>query len=400
MSFSASILVLLSISMIGRFVRPIEASETVYIRADGSISPATVKIINVDNVTYIFTNNNHGSIVVQRDNIVVDGAGYILQGAREWYSKGIDLTGRVNVTIKNVQIREFFFGIWLKKSSSNKFNGNNITANKVGIRLSDSSSNIISGNNMTANKDYNIYLEYSSGNRISGNIVTADKVWVSYLHYSFFNIYLYHSSGNIISGNNIKNSEYGIQLSSSSNDNRISGNDVANNHYGVLLWRCLNNTIYENNTTRNDYGITIANSSDNIIYHNNFVNNTQQVYSYNSTNVWDYGHPSGGNHWSDYKDRYPDAKEIDESRIWDKQYIIDGNNQDNYPLINPWTPKEEAPAVREEEFPFQSYWWLLAIVSAGILALAGLSYFLRKKRGERRLLMRHSDLLHDFSKSL
>jgi len=63
------------------------------------------------------------------------------------------------------------------------------------------------------------------------------------------------------------------------------------------------------------------------------VNNTEQVYSYNSTNVWDNGYPSGGNYWSDYEERYPNATEIDNSGIWDTPYVIDENNQDNYPIV-------------------------------------------------------------------
>jgi len=49
-------------------------------------------------------------------------------------------------------------------------------------------------------------------------------------------------------------------------------------------------------------------------------------------NFWDDG-ASKGNYWSDYEERYPNATEIDGSGIWNTQYIIDTNNQDNYPLV-------------------------------------------------------------------
>jgi len=79
----------------------------------------------------------------------------------------------------------------------------------------------------------------------------------------------------------------------------------------------------------------LSSSADNWFYHNNFIDNTQQVYFYYSgyANTWDDGYPSGGNYWSDYSERSPDASEIDGSGIWDTPYVIDENNQDNYPVV-------------------------------------------------------------------
>jgi hypothetical protein len=80
--------------------------------------------------------------------------------------------------------------------------------------------------------------------------------------------------------------------------------------------------------------IYLFESYSNRIYHNNFINNAAQVYTwtrYESLNVWD---DSGkGNYWSDYKEKYPDAEEIDGSGIWDTPYVIDEKNQDKYPIV-------------------------------------------------------------------
>jgi len=62
-------------------------------------------------------------------------------------------------------------------------------------------------------------------------------------------------------------------------------------------------------------------------------------------NVWDDGYPSGGNYWSDYEDRYPDADEMDNSGIWDTPYVIDSNDQDRYPLMNPLTAHELVTSI-------------------------------------------------------
>ena len=135
-------LVLLLVSMLtfSSNLQSVKASGTIYIRADGSIDPPTAPISSVDNITYTFTDNIYDEIVVERDNIVVDGAGYTVQGTGG--GNGIDLTVRSNVTIKNTQIKKFFYGIWLY-SSSNNIVGNNITNNELGIWLEYSSGNSI-----------------------------------------------------------------------------------------------------------------------------------------------------------------------------------------------------------------------------------------------------------------
>ena len=78
----------------------------------------------------------------------------------------------------------------------------------------------------------------------------------------------------------------------------------------------------------------------NNIYHNNFVN-VHQVYdalseSSSPVNNWDNGYPDGGNYWSDYLTRYVNAKMIDSSGIGNMSYVIDSQNKDRYPLMEPF----------------------------------------------------------------
>jgi len=88
-----------------------EWSGTVYIRADGSIDPPGAPVITYDNVTYTLTGNvtsNTDGIVVQRNNIIVDGAGYTLQGTYAEQSKGNRPNGKKqcnNQEYKNHDIR-------------------------------------------------------------------------------------------------------------------------------------------------------------------------------------------------------------------------------------------------------------------------------------------------------
>jgi len=160
----ALVLMLLSTAIIGRFVRPVEASVTIYIKADGSVEPSTANITIVGNVTYTFTGNINGSIVVERDDIVVDGAGYTLQGRGVYDSRGIDLSHRNDVSIKNMEIRTFYYGILLDASSNNTISGNVMTENNWnGIAVYGFSKyNTISGNKIIKNKVHGIRLFHST----------------------------------------------------------------------------------------------------------------------------------------------------------------------------------------------------------------------------------------------
>jgi parallel beta-helix repeat protein len=357
--FSGILVSLLLISMLTLAfnIQPINADGgTIYIRADGSVYPPTAPIFTADNVTYTLTGNitaDANGIAIERDDIVLNGEGYTLQGPGVVESKGIYLDGRSNVTIKNTTIEAFYYCIWLnyssnngisennitessfrgiyfESSSSNNISRNNITNNGEGLLFESSSSNSISENNIT-NNDFGIWLRSSLSNNIYGNNITNNQE----------GIVLTSSSSNGISGNKITNRGDGVDLLSSSNNNSISENNITNNTNGIWLTFASSNKVSGNNITNNMKGIYLESSLSNSIFHNNFVNNNVQVYSTSdSANIWDDGYPSGGNYWSDYngtdihKGLY--QNETGNDRIGDTPYVIDANNTDNYPSMSPW----------------------------------------------------------------
>jgi len=325
-------MLLMSISTLAINIQPVRAGGTIYIRADGSIDPPTANIITVDNVTYTFTDSNYDEVVVERGNIMVDGCGYTLQGSRS--GNGFYVQNVNNVTIQNTNIKYFSQGVYLHSSSSNTVHRNNITNNDYGVFMYSSSLNVVSGNNILSNKLDGVRISSSSNNNVlSGNDI-ANNIWLGVALYK-------SSSNNTVSGNNIENNwEGGIWLSTltspSCTHNKISENNIHDNWgFGVRLEEASSlNTISKNNITNNPYSVVLHSSSNNLICHNNFIYNP--AYSYASVNTWDDGYPNGGNYWSDYEERYPDAQELDGSGIWDTPYVIDSNNQDNYPLMEPW----------------------------------------------------------------
>ncbi|MEM4704001.1 MAG: NosD domain-containing protein [Candidatus Bathyarchaeia archaeon] len=99
----------------------------VVIKPDGSIEPPTAPIVSSDNVTYTFTGNLNNTLFIQKDNIVVDGAGYAILGNKT--GAGVDLTNRRNVTVKNLEIREFSYGIYLENATNNYIYHNSFVNN-------------------------------------------------------------------------------------------------------------------------------------------------------------------------------------------------------------------------------------------------------------------------------
>jgi parallel beta-helix repeat protein len=337
-------------------VQKVETSGPIYIRADGSVDPETAPIQRDGNL-YTFTDDIFDGIVVEKDNIVIDGADYMVKG--EEIGTGVDLSDRSNVTIKDTEIKAFIYGIDLSWSSLCRISGNRVADNLYGgVWLDGASSNVVSGNSITANNQYGIYLWYSPNNIISENNVAknvADGIIVgvssndtisrNYIAENGAGIYLFGVDNSTISGNNIStNDEHGIWLEWSSS-NSVSGNIVTNNRYGILLY-CKwghgspNNNIFENDITANECGIQLYNSSDNFLCHNDFIDNADQVYSENSVNVWDDGYPCGGNYWSDYSDVDLQSglgqDEVGSDGIGDLPYEINGGNEDRYPLMGPF----------------------------------------------------------------
>lgn len=269
---------------------------TIYIMEDGRVSPSDAPIIRSGNV-YTLTDDVRGGIHVDKGNIVIDGTGHKLRGFGG--DKGVKIRSS-NVVVKNLVIEKFEYGIFIHYPSSNiKILNNKITNCLYGVYSYQGSKIKLNDNDITHNR-YGIYLLMSSDNNISGNYIVYSE---------YEGIYLKYSSRNVITKNIIKGS----------------------NQEGILLYQSYSNTITKNSMINNRYeGIRIYHSSDNKIYHNDFVGNSQNAYVELGTNKWDNGYPSGGNYWSDYS-----GKDNNNDGIGDTPYIIDANNTDRYPFINP-----------------------------------------------------------------
>jgi parallel beta-helix repeat protein len=311
---------------------------------------------------------------------------------------GIALSSSYNNTIANITALNDNCGIFLSFSSNNTITNNNASSNREGgIDLSSSSSNTITNNNVSSNKYYGINLYSSSNSTVANNTalnnsygiilysssritITNNKMiengififgyqlshWITHtidtsntvnnnpVYYrkdqisgtvplGAGEVILANCTNVVVKNQNLNNGSVGIELGFSYN-NTIESNNMSSNHgYGVYLYSSNNNTITNNTASSNKlYGIYLRDSSDNSIFHNNIINNTNQAYdNKNNGNQWDNGYPLGGNYWSDYigidNFKGPNQDIPDSDGIGDTPYIIDGDSQDKYPLMVPFT---------------------------------------------------------------
>ena len=127
---------------------------------------------------YCFSGDIYENIVVEANNIVIDGNGYTLQGPGPGY--GIYLFERSNVTIKNVTVKGWTRGILLVQSGGNDVSGNTITDNTyMGIWLVESSGNTVYHNNII-NNTHQAFDEDPAGNYWHHPVLLEGNYWSDY----------------------------------------------------------------------------------------------------------------------------------------------------------------------------------------------------------------------------
>jgi len=159
---------------------------TITIKKDGSVNPADAPIIVEGNI-YTLTKNvksDGNGIIILRDNIVVDGAGHTIEGSNTMFSNDVYLFTRTNITIKNLNIQNFHFGIGLDYSSYNTIANNNVGNNGVGIYLRYSLHNLIYNNvfvndvNVVVEGGVNYWsIEKTRGTNIMGGSYIGGNYW-------------------------------------------------------------------------------------------------------------------------------------------------------------------------------------------------------------------------------
>jgi len=299
---------------------------------------------------------------------------------------GIHIEGSADNSIIGSKIENNRHGILLFDTSENIISENNITNNKWGVTFSASSKNVVSRNNIVNNINSGVVLwsnttlsgntimnnggngiESPELNSIIGNIImnnTGDGIQLSSFNKVVQNtiianhnngIKLFSDNNEIFQNNITANNNAGIEIHAALT-NRIVENSITNNNIGVFVssdFSSSGNRVVGNYIKNNKVGIQISSrlSQLNIFYHNN-IDNVKQV---NITtpmyypNFWNDSYPSGGNYWSDYisvdAKSGPYQNETGSDGIGDTPYVIDANNQDNYPLMKLYERPHAQPKI-------------------------------------------------------
>jgi len=275
-------------------------------------------------------------------------------------------------------------------SSRNLFEENTLTNNYGGIFLVElGTNNVFRGNSMAGNR-YNFGAWGFSLNSFIQDIDTSNTINNKPILYIVNKRHLQITQTNLtvpgylalvnasfvtVEGLSLSDNLNGMLLAGATNCT-IRDAKLFRNHEGILLFESSKNVIAYNWFNENSVAIIVYSSNQNVFHHNSFYNNSRQILSQYlsginqpwgpqgfSTNKWD--NDSEGNFWSDYN-----GTDSDGNGIGDSPYIIDSNNQDRFPLMNPPTP---------------SIWTtpqatIIAITATILIALGIALYFIKIRR--------------------
>jgi parallel beta-helix repeat protein len=235
------------------------------------------------NKTLTIEGQNRDTTIVESSNS--SSSGYI-----------VILVTSINTTIANLTIRGDNFGIYCFNGTGCHIFGNKVVNCVTAGILINAANNVLVKDNEVSNE-------------------------------TLRGIYVYNSLGTIVMDNKI--------------DKIIGQSANTTNTYKQLVYGAIdlenskNSTIVDNDLTNSCSGVYFdVNATDSKIYHNNFINNTEPIINIGGKNTtWDNGSSSGGNYWSDYLTKYPNATEIDHMGIGNTPYVIDKENKDGYPLM-------------------------------------------------------------------
>ena len=155
----------------------------------------------------------------------------------------------------------------------------------------------------------------------------------------------------------------------------VYGNQMLQNAESAIFLAGSNNTVVANQIQDNKWGVFVtpqlAAPHDNTFYHNNFVDNNHGVFVNQSApmELWDAGTALGGNYWSDYTAKYPNAGQSD--GIYATPYQVYKGAQDNYPLTEPFDFADDFdppsnPQAPEIQDGLVAYWTFDSIDATGI----------------------------------
>jgi len=225
-------------------------------------------------------------INITASNVTINGAGHTIDGRDTASTSGICVnktgTTLTNVTIENVTLTDWYYGIYSRNISNSKIRNVSSSSSILGIELDYSSNNNISNNTLQENLiDFGIGVSAFSdcNNIIQDNTGSGDRS-IGYYNSSvnltsatFSELILCNASNSnltniTINGSNTLNNNYFQPIdTNNSNFTRIFS---SSNYYGILWYGSYNNVLRDSIFNSNAYAGTELWYSD----YNQLINNS------------------------------------------------------------------------------------------------------------------------------
>lgn len=237
---------------------------------------ASMGIWDVTTKTCTLTTDVNQIIQIDNNGITLDGNNKWVDGSTAGvFTAGVYALYKTGLTIKNINVKNFYYGIYLLYSPMNIVKQNNITNYTYGIDLFGADHNIVSNN----------FIDI-------GNASCANGVM------------LYQSNYNFVNANSIK------------------GNSCTSGIYGSII---TNNFFYDNTIINNGTGINLNYYANNTVYHNNFINNASQARFYYNVGGNKFNldlHNGGGNYWGNFSSPNQGCYDSNFDNICDSPYYL------------------------------------------------------------------------------
>lgn len=325
------ILLLILASLAPRSAAQVLAT-AIRIRPDGEVEPRGAPLLR-NGTTYYLTRDlevwGYDGIVVETDNVVIDGRGHKLAGDKTPRTSGLLLVGRRNVTIVNIAVEDFHYGVRLVSSQLVEIVNATLSSCVEGVSVADSLRVRVRESRLLGNAAglsgfhsarvevidsrveggiWGIYLLHVSEGSILSSVV-ANCSWAAVLLSSpravivgseFWRCGLYvdDSLGNTVVNNTVNGKplvylegavgasirEAGQVVLVRSRRVVARGLAISRASVAIQLWETSDSTIESSNLTDNIWGILLHNSTGNIVRGNLVYGNEVGIYLYESRN--------------------------------------------------------------------------------------------------------------------
>lgn len=266
--------------------------------------------------------NGGGSVIrIQADHVEING--FLIKNSGFSYTEemaGIKISKSANCLIRNNQLENNAFGIYLAESNFCVVSNNQVfgthkseSLSGNGIHIWKSEGVTIENNELTGNRD-GIYFEFVKNSFIRKNKSYANMRYGLHFMYSHYNEYrenlfrdndcgvaVMYSRGVRMFRNRFEHSHgpssYGLLLKDI-NDSTVAGNTFLDNTAGIFIDGTTRTTFEGNLFKNNGWALRVLGDTDsNKFTHNDFLGNTFDVTTNASTSQNEFI----GNYWDRYK---------------------------------------------------------------------------------------------------